>query len=495
MLSKSTLSIFLLFLFALPVIAQEEKDEKQGPPVEADYYPIEPIPIPEGAVLEVGGVDLLPSGKLAVSTRHGEIYLIDGVTDDDVSDAKFTLFSQYLHEGLGLTHKDDWIYVTQRDEVTRLKDTDGDGKADVYETVADGWETSGDYHEYGFGSKFDKEGNIWVTLCLTGSFSSKVKFRGWCVRVTPEGETIPTCSGIRSPGGMGQNAAGDMFYTDNQGPWNGTCSLKHLEIGSFQGHPGGNGWYKDAENMEKVEEPKSGSRIAVEANRIPLYVPPPILFPYKKMGQSASGIVCDTTGGKFGPFENQMFVGDQTHSTVMRCFLEKVDGRYQGACFPFLKDFSCGVLGMQLTGEGQMFVGGTSRGWGSRGNKPYSLERVRWTGEVPFEVKEMRAKPEGFQLVFTKPVDPATAKNAESYNLTTYTYIFQASYGSPEVDHTTPTIKSIEVSDDGLSAYLKIDGLQVGHVHELHLDGVKNKEGQGLLHPVGYYTLNKIPQS
>ena len=43
---------------------------------------------------------------------------------------------------------------------------------------------------------------------------------------------IPTTSGVRSPGGIGFNADGDVFYTDNQGPWNGTCSLKWLRPGS-----------------------------------------------------------------------------------------------------------------------------------------------------------------------------------------------------------------------------------------------------------------------
>ena len=61
----------------------------------------------------------------------------------------------------------------QRPEVTRLKDTDDRGHANVYETFCDDWGISGDYHEYAFMSKFDKEGNLWVTLTLTGSFTSE----------------------------------------------------------------------------------------------------------------------------------------------------------------------------------------------------------------------------------------------------------------------------------------------------------------------------------
>src|ERR1043165_956324 len=89
------------------------------------------------------------------------------------------------------------------------------------------------------GSRFDKNGDLWVVLCLTGSFTSNIDFRGWAMRIKPDGTLVPTCSGIRSPGGMGFDADGEVYYTDNQGPWHGACTLQHLVPGSFQGHPGG----------------------------------------------------------------------------------------------------------------------------------------------------------------------------------------------------------------------------------------------------------------
>ena len=130
-----------------------------------------------------------------------------------------------------------FVKSVQRCDVTRIKDENNDGRADVYQVVSNGWGITGDYHEYAFGSKFDNAGYLWVPLCLTGSFSSEALFRGWCLRVSADGTTLPTCSGLRSPGGVGANAAGDMFYTDNQGPWNGACSLKWLRPGAFLGHP------------------------------------------------------------------------------------------------------------------------------------------------------------------------------------------------------------------------------------------------------------------
>ena len=194
-------------------------------PTEEDYYKIIKIPIPEGIVLEAGGLEVMPDKKLAVSTRRGDVYMVENAFEDTGDNAKFTLWAEGLHEVLGLSYADGWLYAAQRPEVTRIKDLDGDGRADLFETVSDGWEISGDYHEYAFGSKFDKEGNMWVVLCLTGSFSSKVPYRGWCVRVSKDGKMIPTASGIRSPGGIGLNALGGAFYFDNHAPLNFTSCL------------------------------------------------------------------------------------------------------------------------------------------------------------------------------------------------------------------------------------------------------------------------------
>lgn len=467
-------------------------------PTEKDFYPMEAFDIPKEIMLEAGGVELLPNGKLAVSTRRGEIWTVDKPFADSPTDATFSRFAHGLHEVLGLSYRDGWMYATQRGEVTRLKDTNGDGKADLFETVNDDWQITGDYHEYAFGSRFDRDGNIWVVLCLTGSFSSDTKYRGWCLRITPEGKSIPTCSGIRSPGGIGMDAEGEVFYTDNQGPWNGTCGLKHLSPGKFVGHPGGNRWYElpevQAAMGPRPKDPVSGSRFMTEAAKIPEYEAAAILFPYGKMGKSASGIVCDTSAGKFGPFAGQLFVGDQSDSTVMRCFLEKVEGEYQGACFRFREGFGSGSLGMFLAENGTMFVGGTNRGWGSRGPKPGSLDRVRWTGKVPFEIHEMRAKPDGFELTFTKPVDPKTAGDTASYQLETYAYIYQSQYGSPEVDQTHPRIVSAKVSDDNLSVRLVVDSLKQGNIHELVSGGVRSADNLPLLHKEAFYNLNRIPK-
>tara|TARA_Y100001934_G_scaffold241210_1_gene296101 strand:+ start:352 stop:999 length:648 start_codon:yes stop_codon:yes gene_type:complete len=215
------------------------------------------------------------------------------------------------------------------------------------------------------------------------------------------------------------------------------------------------------------------------------------------MGNSPAGIECDETAGKFGPFTNQLFVSEQTHSKIHRVFLEKVNGFYQGAAFPFLKGFGSGNIVARFAEDGSMFTGGTNRGWGSHGKNPFSFQCVRWTKKVPFEVHEMRAKPDGFELTFTLPADPATLADVASYTMEAYTYIYKSGYGSPVVDKSVPAIEKAVAGNDGKSVRLHIKGLVKGNVHELKMPGIrrKGKEGHPLLHPVAYYTLNEIPKS
>lgn len=461
---------------------------------QSDYYLRQEIPLPPGEVMEIGSIALMPDQKVAVTTRRGDLWICSGAYGDDLSKVTWKKFAQGLHEPFGMFWKAGWLYLTQRPEVSRIRDNDGDGLADTFETICSDWGINGDYHEYAFGSDPDKNGDIWVVLCLTGSFTAESDWRGWCLRITPDGKMIPTCSGIRSPGGIGFNHLGDVFYMDNQGLWNGSSSLKWLKPGSFQGNPTGNKFHKLA-NLPAPPEVADESRVLAERLKFPEFIPPAVVFPHAKVGQSPTGIACDMTDGKFGPWNHQLYVGEQCHSQIQRVCLEQVNGLYQGAVFHFLEGFEAGPIPVKLDQKAAiLFTGGSNRGWASRGNKPFTFERVKWSGKTPFEIETMTANSDGFTLNFTEPVDPKTATDPASYSMAAWTYILQHTYGSPEVDRATPKIIAATVSLDKKSVRLKIDGLVRGHVHHLDSKGVKSAKGSALWHADAYYTLNEIPK-
>ena len=463
---------------------------------EAGYYPLTEIPIPAGVPLKAGCFDLLPDGRLAVGTRKGDVYFIDGAFDPEPAPS-YHLFASGQDEIFGIAaisaHE---VIITQFGEVTRVTDTDQDGEADRYYALGTKWGYA-EGHEFAFGSKPDPEGNIWVALGLSGSYKSHNLFRGWAVKVTPDGRTLPVCSGLRSPGGVGPNEDGVMFAFESQGPWNGACSLKHLKQGGFLGHPASYNWYPFAEGMDApAVEPESNSRLFIERKRVKELVPPAVVFPYKKMGRSISGFKVDRTGGAFGPFDGQIFCGDYTLSIVMRATTERVNGVWQGACYPFREGLNTGIMNVEFTPAGQLIAGGftTNRQWPVRGRKPFALERLDWTGKTPFEIREIAIRPDGFRLDFTEAVDPATAAKPETYGITTYTHIYAGFYGSPEVDLGTSTVSRVEVSTDGMRVDLSVDPVRKGFIHDFDLGAMRSKARKPLLHRKAYYTVNEIPE-
>jgi hypothetical protein len=469
-----------------------------GVQAEARHYRIIDLSLPPDIVLEVGGLALRDDGKMLCCTRRGEVWLLSGYDREDAT-VEARLFASGLHEPLGLCLDGRDVYVVQRPELTRLVDSDGDDRAEQHLTVCDAWGISGDYHEFAFGPVRDAAGNFYVTLNVGfgGGHQAKAPWRGWCVQITPEGRMVPYAAGLRSPNGLNFSPAGDLFYCDNQGEWVATCKMHHIRRGEYYGHPAGLRYARFSPFASLLPPENHPSGMTYDGQRgsngvggWPPLTPPAIWFPYGRMGKSASEPVWDTTQGKFGPFAGQCFVGDQTQSSISRVALEKVDGVYQGACFPFRSGFACGVNRMVFGPDGSLYVGMTNRGWGSVGGRPYGLQRLVYTGVLPFEIRTMSLKDNGFELAFTKPV--AQEWEQARFDLQSFTYYYWSTYGSPEVDRRAERIVRTTLSPDRQSIFLEVPRLQPGRVYELHIEGLKSADGQDLLHPEAYYTLNRL---
>ncbi len=463
------------------------------------YWQRTPLPVPAGIVLETSGIVPVAGQRLLVTTRRGEIWWVDGAYAAN-PEPKFTLFASGLHEPLGIIPAPKGgYYVAQRQEVTRIADTDGDGRADVFETVAK-IPVSGSYHEYAFGPVMGPDGNLRVTLNVAfgGATQAPAPWRGWMLEITPDGQTTPIAAGLRSPAGFLVTSQGAWFASENQGEWVGSGRITHLAPGDFSGHPAG---------LASSRLPGSTVRLRAEdildfeapmhdvAKRVPGVKPPAVWLPHTVLGISNAGLVEDLSGGKFGPFAGQLFLGDQGQSKIVRIALEQVKGVWQGAAFAFREGFDAGIIRLAFGEGGVLFAGETARGWGSVGPKQYGLERLAWTGKTPFEIKEVRAQPDGFVLTFTQPVDRATAEKPESYTAAGFTYLYHKAYGSAPVQRVACPVRKVVVAPDGLSVRVALSCLREGFVHELKAAGLRaaGAPDTALLHPTFYYTLNRIP--
>lgn len=461
-------------------------------------YRIETIETPEGLVVETGGVDFLPDGRLVAVFRRGEVMTYDPDTK------AWRLFAKGLHDPLGvLAIGNDELLVAQRPEVTRLTDTDGDGRADRYETVTDEFGLSGNYAEFTHGPIMDREGSLYFSLntasnngpvrdIIRGEYSprgrvgrmfSAVSYRGWVMKVTPEGETIPWASGFRSPNGLVLDRDGHLFVTDNQGDWLGTSKLYHVRRGAFYGHASSLAW-KEGFSMNPLTLPvpvldEMRQRAAV-------------LFPQGILANSPTQPVFDYTGGQFGPFAGQLFVGEMNHPLIMRVALESVQHQLQGAVMPFINTEKLRIGNNRLVfgPDGSLWVGQTNHGWpGDRG-----LQRVVWEGEMPFDVHSMSLTKEGFDLTFTRPLKQAAARDTSAYRFKHYYYKYSQSYGSDRRDVQPVKVTAVEVSSNRKRVSVSLDTLKEGYVYQLNLNGLQAEDGTALTNKTAYYTINQLRQ-
>ena len=506
----------LLAALALPaaVWAQES-------PKEEDFFRITKVSAPEGILLEVGGIAMLPNGNLGIATRRGDVYIVENPTSKRPF---FRKFASGLHEVLGLDYKDGSLYCAQRGELTKLTDTNSDGKADQYETVY-AWPLSGHYHEYSFGPKIAPDGTFFVTGNVAFGDEewyrgeSRVPWRGWTMKISENGPMQPWATGMRSPAGLGM-VDGELFYTDNQGDWQGSGGVIHVKKGAFTGHPAGLRWTGMPNSPLKLTAEQFYAKVDIRQKRdangraikpenvvnetpdmlfkvketFPDVQTPAVWLPHGVLGISNSEIVT-IPAGAFGPFSGQQLVGDQGMSKISRVMMEKVNGEYQGAAIEFRSGFRSGVMRLVFAGDGSLFVGETNRGWGSAGDANEGLQRLVWNNTIPFEMRTVKAMPDGFEVEFTKPVTKLSAEDLASYAVESFIYKYHPVYGSPTINKENHTIKGVKLSADGMRARVVVDNLRKSYIHQLTLDGVRSEDGSySLVHPVAYYTLNNIPE-
>lgn len=449
----------------------------------AASFKAESFPLPKAANLLITGMDFLPNGDLAVCTWNGEVWIIERA-QGPAHEAKYRRFARGLGEPMGLAARDNKLFVGTKLALIQLTLTDNGEEAKWFSFLNQGWGYTGSYNAFAYGPVFDKAGNfILANAGHSGRWDAA--YMGWALRISPDGAKLDAiCSGFREPNGIGTFGPDrDVFVSENQGQWMAACKLNHVTPGRFYGHP--SAWPAPQEEYGKHTR----------------FDPPAVWFPYK-LARSTTGI-CEITDDRFGPFRGQLMVGDFQNAIVARVQLEKVNGEYQGAVWPFLKQFQSGVNRLAYGPDGRLYVGGCQAplSWKAVAPLDFALERISYTGKLPFEVKAVHALRDGFELTFTQPVEPQAAANPDSYDVTQYGYKYHSKYGSPELDHdgkenaaTVIKVAAATVSPDKLKVRLKLEGWKTGYVTMVRSLDVKNAGGDNLVNDTFWYTLNQLPK-
>ncbi|MFN0206880.1 MAG: hypothetical protein ACKVS6_11300, partial [Planctomycetota bacterium] len=446
--------------------------------LEEKSYVIESLPIPEEIILQIGGLDFLSNGSLAMCTRRGEVWILENATKTP-DQFKWRRFAHGLHEPLGLKVVNDEIYVLQKPEITKLIDTNNDGVADDYQCYNAGWQLSTNFHEFAFGLEY-YEGSFYGTLGLAivpggATRQEQVFARGSAWRVDPKGNFEVLALGLRTPNGTGIGAKGEFYYTDNQGDYIPACKLQQVKKGEFYG--------------QRFALPDRDAKVEV--------TPPTCWLPYNTVSESSSDVLLESQNGLFGPFAGQLLVGEFTNSRILRVQLENVKGNDQGTVWIFRRGFSSGLERIVWGPDGKLYAGCTTGGWGAVGPKLFSLERLSFNGNVPFEMKTVHLLKDGFEIEFTKPLAAPSAGEGDDKkpyaSIEQFRYHYWATYGSPEIDRKSHAVSDFKISDDRRKVTFKVDGMVKDRICEIRLRNVTSENGEPLVHAEAWYTLNEFP--
>ncbi len=426
---------------------------------------------------KVGGMDFLSDGRMVVSTwdAAGSIFILDNVASGDPAKIGVKTIAKGCAEPLGLKVVDDEIYVLQKQELTKLIDHDGDEIIDEYQTVCNGWQVSANFHEFAFGLVY-QDGYFYATLATAiepggASTSPQIPDRGKVLKISrADGSHEFLAHGLRTPNGIGVGVDGELFVADNQGDWLPACKIVHVQEGAWYGSRS-----VDPEGTASLEETL-----------------PVVWLPQDEIGNSPSTPLAIN----HGPYQGQMIHGEVTHGGVKRVFVEKVNGKYQGAVFRFIQGLEAGVNRICWGPDGALYTGGigSSGNWGHTGKLWYGLQRLEYNKESTFEMLAVRAKSDGIEIEFTEPLRSREGWSASDYLIKQWYYKPTKEYGGPKLDETIIRPKSINVSEDRRRVFLELDGLKEKHLVYVQLQSSPVSDlGHELWSTEAWYTLNQIP--
>ncbi len=416
----------------------------------AGPYQIDEIALPKDnpyhSWMRLGGFDFFPGGnRAAVCTWQGDVWIVAGLTERSDT-VRWRRIAAGLFQPLGLKIVDGMIYVTCRDQITRLRDLNGDGETDYYENFNNDAQVTEHFHEFAMDLQTDADGNFYYAKAARHAKEALVPQHGTLLKVSRDGGTTEIiASGFRAPNGVCVNGDGTFIMSDQEGHWTPENRINWVRRGKFYG------------NMMAYHEP----------GRSPNDFEPPVLWIHRSFDRSPAEQLW-VTSDQWGPLKGALLNLSYGTGDIHEILFEKEGSRIQGGIVRLpIPELPTGIIrGRFNPGDGQLYVCGLV-GWASDRTAPGGFYRIRYTGKPVHVPIEMRVYQRGIQLTFTNPLDEKTAADVEAYSIHVWGYRRTANYGSPDVKLSDPNqlgrdsleVTGAALSSDKKSVFLSIKGL------------------------------------
>jgi len=404
------------------------------------------------ALFYLTGIGFFPNGDAAVATAHGDVWIVRGL-DDDLDRVTWQRFATGLYQPLGLEIVDGLIYVLGRDQITRLRDINGDGEADFYEAFNNDLVITGQDHAFALRLERSPRNGRFYFL----KSGDHPPHGASLLEVAPDGSSLRVfAKGFRHPYGMGMGPNGEITVADNEGNWVPTSKIDLIREGGFYGFLGAGA------------DPDADLR------------PDPPLCYIPKVADNSSGGQVWYTGDRWGGYHQ----GGMLHLSWGRCSLhavlrDRVNGVDQAATvrFPDLT-FESGPGEAEFSpADGQLYVVGLD-GWQTGAIADGCLERVRFTGKLIHMPSQLQFHGNGLLLSFSEPIDREIATDVRRYRAERWNYRWSNTYGSfhysvadpDRIGHDTVEVLEAIPTADGRGVFLRIDEAVPVDQFALHTD-------------------------
>lgn len=399
-----------------------------------------PFDNPWNCRMKLSGIDFMSDANKAVAcATDGDVWMITGLTEDS-GELEWQRIGSGLFQPLGIKVLDDKIYVTCRDQIVLLKDLNGDGETDFYESFNHDHQVTDHFHEFAMGLQADDQGNLYYAKSGRHAREALIPQHGTLIKVSKDGSNSEiVAKGFRAANGVCINPDGSFIVTDQQGYWNPMNRINWVEVGEEAKFYG---------NMWGYNPPKDSSRSAMEQ---------PLTWVDMEYDRSPSELLW-VESDAWGPLDGSLLSFSYGYGKIQLVLHEEVRGQRQGGVIdlPGIK-FMTGVMRGRFNPEdGQLYACGMSA-WGtSQLMKGGGLYRIRYTGKTITTPIKMKVKKDGIDLHFTSHLDVDVVEDLSNFEVKAWDLKRSKAYGSDRYNIRSLAIMSTRLLEDGKTVKLVI---------------------------------------
>jgi len=394
-----------------------------------------PFDNPWQSRMKLSGIDFFKDSNLAaVCTTDGDVWTVSGLTNGGVT-LSWRRIASGLFQPLGLKIVDEMVYVICRDQLVRLRDLNGDGETDFYESFNHDHQVTDHFHEFAMGLQTDAQGNFYYAKSGRHAREALVPQHGTLIKVSKGGsESTILARGFRAANGVCINPDGSFLVTDQQGYWNPMNRVNWVK--------GDGGFYG---NMWGYDPPKDSTNAAMEK---------PAVWIDMKYDRSPSELLW-VDSKRWGPLNGSLLSFSYGFGKIQLVLHEEVDGQQQAGVIdlPHVK-FLTGIMrGRFNPSDQQLYACGMSA-WGTNQTmRGGGLYRVRYTGKPLTVPIAMSAQVDGIALTFPAPLNDASL-GPKNFSVKTWGLLRSSKYGSDRYDVKTMEVTRVVVSNGGRTVKL-----------------------------------------